>query len=264
MSRIDQRIALRLAATGIAGLAFALSVSGAAQAANDPTGVWLDNTGRGAIEIKACGKALCGHVVWVSSAKDRKGCGEQIIGSVKPAGGGRWDYGWIYSPQHGRKFDVELKPLNGEKLRVMGYAGMKLFSETRIWRRAPADLVRCDAKIEAAAPTTPVETAAANASAPAPSGVPEVRITDVPADAAPATRPGTEGAATPENETAGGNDTGNSSETAANDDTSDTGSGSSSGGLGGLQIDKFLKKTANGNCKLDLPWVKIAFSCKNM
>ncbi|MGD9668707.1 MAG: hypothetical protein AB7U75_06565 [Hyphomicrobiaceae bacterium] len=33
---------------------------------------------------------------------------------------------------------------------------------------------------------------------------------------------------------------------------------------GGLSFDKLVKKTADGSCKLDLPWVKIKFDCKKL
>ena len=126
-----------------------------ALAAPDPTGIWLNDTGRGAVEIKQCGNALCGNVVWVKSASDSKGCGKQVIGGVAPVGGGRWDNGWIYSPERGRKYDVELTPLKNGTLRVTGYAGVKFFSKTMIWKRAPQDLQLCgqtEAKAETPAP----------------------------------------------------------------------------------------------------------------
>lgn len=134
---------------GLAILGAALTSATPLLAENDPTGIWLDEDGRGAIEIKPCGKSMCGHVVWTRSKTDSaKGCGRQIIGNVASIGGGLWDNGWIYSPERGKKYDVELKPLGSGKLRVKGYAGSKLFSKTMIWTAAPPDLVRCDAKGE--------------------------------------------------------------------------------------------------------------------
>jgi uncharacterized protein (DUF2147 family) len=121
-----------------------LTGSGSVCAGSDPTGVWINDTGRGAIEIKHCGQALCGHVVWTKDSADAKGCGKQIIGDAAKVGAQTWDNGWIYSPEKKAKFDVELKPLDNGRLRVTGYAGTKLFSKTMIWTRAPADLRRCD------------------------------------------------------------------------------------------------------------------------
>jgi uncharacterized protein (DUF2147 family) len=139
-------------------------------AAGDPTGVWINDTGRGAVEIKTCGKALCGHVVWVKDASDTKGCGKQIIGEAQSVGGGVWDNGWIYSPEKRKNFDVELTPLKNGDLQVTGYMGTKLFSKTMIWTRAPADLKRCgttEAKAETKTDEKPTPGTATAAVAPA-------------------------------------------------------------------------------------------------
>jgi len=127
----------------LAGAGFALLPLADALAAGDPTGVWINDTGRGAIEIRPCGAALCGHVVWVKDPTDTKGCGRQIIGNAAKVGANTWDNGWIYSPEKKKRYDVELKPMGGGKLQVTGYAGTKIFSKTMIWTRAPANLARC-------------------------------------------------------------------------------------------------------------------------
>lgn len=131
----------KLILTSITGLA--LLSANAANAAGDPSGVWMNDTGRGAIEITNCGGALCGHVVWVKDTTDTKGCGRQIIGNAAKVGANVWDNGWIYNPDKKKKYDVELKPLSNGTLQVTGYAGSKIFSKTMIWKRAPSSLVRC-------------------------------------------------------------------------------------------------------------------------
>lgn len=151
-------------------IALALSVAAAGSttaAAAQPTGVWIDHTGRGAVEIAECagGNGLCGHVVWVKDGKNKSACRTQIIGNAKPVGGNTWDRGWIIDPDDNARYSVELKPMGEDRLRVTGYMGSKLFSETMIWKRAPAQLERCDNRQTAApAPSAP---AAAPASAPA-------------------------------------------------------------------------------------------------
>ena len=132
--------------SGIAvGILTAAGFATSAAAAEAPTGVWIDHTGRGGVEIKDCGNgSLCGHVVWLKDSQDAKGCGLQILGNVKPIGKGQWDKGWIYSPEKKQKFSVELTPLDGSRLRVKGYKGIKLFSKTMIWHRANGELARCD------------------------------------------------------------------------------------------------------------------------
>ena len=113
--------------------------------ANEPTGIWFDHTGRGAVEITDCGGALCGRIIWLKDAADNKTCGRQVIGNVKAVGAGKWDKGWIYDPEDDARYNVEITPMGGDRLKGMGYMGSKMLSETMTWRRAPADLKRCNA-----------------------------------------------------------------------------------------------------------------------
>jgi uncharacterized protein (DUF2147 family) len=143
-------------------LAIAMASAAAARADNSATGVWIDHTGRGAVEITDCNGKLCGHVAWVEDAKNSDQCGKQIIGNVKSVGKNKWDNGWIYDPDSGSKYDVELTPVGADKLKVVGYAGTKWLSETYTWKRAPADLKKCGALGDtAAATTTPAPAATA-------------------------------------------------------------------------------------------------------
>jgi uncharacterized protein (DUF2147 family) len=124
-------------------------------------GVWLDDTGDGAIEISPCGERLCGRIVWLKSPTDKAGrpltdgynpetakrkrpiCGLPVIGDLKRQSGGSWDAGWIYDPKVGKSYDVELKLRGADRLQVTGYLGTKFFSETFVWTRAPAALPKC-------------------------------------------------------------------------------------------------------------------------
>jgi uncharacterized protein (DUF2147 family) len=119
------------------------------------TGVWIDHTGRGGVEISECGANLCGRIVWLKDAANKEGCGVQVIGNARSVGKDTWDGGWIYDPEKNARYSVELKPIGSDKLRVTGYMGSKLFSEIMIWKRAPADLARCDGSEPASAQTKP-------------------------------------------------------------------------------------------------------------
>jgi uncharacterized protein (DUF2147 family) len=133
----------RLVKMGVAAAAIAVTAAGFGASADEgPLGVWIDHTGRGAVEITKCGEALCGKVVWVADQANAKGCGLEILGDVKPMGDGTFDEGWIYDPDKDAKFDVELVP-QGNKLKVVGYKGIKLFSQSFTWTRAPENLERC-------------------------------------------------------------------------------------------------------------------------
>ncbi|MFM7084533.1 MAG: DUF2147 domain-containing protein [Hyphomicrobium sp.] len=124
-------------------IALLLQSTSAAIAGQTPIGIWMDHSGRGAIEIQPCGDKLCGHLVWMRDSEGSEGCGAQIIGEARQVKNGLWDNGWIYSPEKNRKYDVELKPLANGSLRVKGYAGTKMFSRTMIWKPAPPDLELC-------------------------------------------------------------------------------------------------------------------------
>jgi uncharacterized protein (DUF2147 family) len=147
-----------------AAAAAAILWSAAAHAASDPTGIWFDHNKRGAVEIKECadGKGLCGQVVYVVDPANAKNCGMQILGEVTGDGGG-----WIYSPERKRRYDVALKRLSDDKLRVVGNAGSKFFSRTYTWHRAPDDILKCS-ETTAAAPAKPAEPAAQPTTAEAP------------------------------------------------------------------------------------------------
>ena len=85
---------MRVCGYSLTSVAFAaltaLAIPANAQS-TDPTGVWIDHTGRGAIEITPCGDALCGRVVWTKDASGKEACGVQILGEVKASGPGVWD-----------------------------------------------------------------------------------------------------------------------------------------------------------------------------
>lgn len=105
-------------------------------------GLWYDDTGRSAIKISNCGDGLCGRIAWLKNSNHKSACGTNIIGGVEKVGN-VYDNGWIYDPERGRKFDVELKLLNEKELRVKGYAGSKWLSKTMVWNRAPSNLKLC-------------------------------------------------------------------------------------------------------------------------
>lgn len=292
---------VKLLTPALSAIFLHLGAAHAAYAA-DPAGVWMDDTGRGAVEIKSCGKNLCGHVVAVKSASDTKGCGKQIIGDAQPAGGGLWGNGWIYSPERRKNYDVELKPLSDGTLRVVGYAGTKLFSRTMIWTRAPADLKRCDqveakaapvetAKVSPPAATSkppavaPLETAKAESALPAPATAPHPAATQPAAppraDAVPVPNPEpkvdeksrpAEPSATPSQSAENPQPSPQQASPDAKADNRDgddedgekPGQRKAGGGLklGDLDLDKVLTRTKSGKCKLDLPWVKVQFDCE--
>jgi uncharacterized protein (DUF2147 family) len=153
-------------------------------AASGPMGVWIDHTGRGAVEITECAGALCGRIVWLKDTGHKSVCGTQVIGNAKRMASGTWDGGWIYDPEKKARYSVELKVMGADKLRVVGYMGSKLFSETFVWKRPTSDLARCDAP----APTATPPAAGDAKSAPTEIAKEQPTPTDQPSEA-PATNP---------------------------------------------------------------------------
>jgi uncharacterized protein (DUF2147 family) len=112
------------------------------------SGVWIDHTGQGAVEIGPCGDRLCGRVVWLKNPqhKSKSGkliCGAQILGGLRQHGRNAWESGWIYNPEDEERFSAALQLANPNTLLVTGYLGIKLLGETFTWRRATTALERC-------------------------------------------------------------------------------------------------------------------------
>ncbi|MCV0369170.1 DUF2147 domain-containing protein [Filomicrobium sp.] len=154
-----------IAAGGAAACALVIHTAIGSAIAQEPPqelGIWYDDTGRGAVKISQCGTYLCGHIHWLKSPLNSKGeplhdannpnpnarmrpvCGMQVFGQLTPQGDGTWDGGWIYDPKVGKSYDVEIKSAGADVLEVRGYAGIKMFGKTLVWRKAPDDLPNCD------------------------------------------------------------------------------------------------------------------------
>lgn len=194
------------ASVAISGLALGLSAGTAYAAPPIEMGVWINHTGKGAVEIRPCGATgasanrLCGFIVWLKEPNKKNGepltdgynpepskrrrtiCGLPVLGSLQRVSGG-WDNGWVYDPEQGSQFDAAIQLASRDRLVLTGYKGVKFFSKSFTWRRAPADLRRCDQPREARATPADVraaapKTTAAQASVPqlkAPRPVPAVR-----------------------------------------------------------------------------------------
>jgi uncharacterized protein (DUF2147 family) len=157
---------IRLSVTAAALAAASLP----AAAAPKETGIWIDDTGTGAVKIEICHETtLCGYIVWIKeplksngkpltdelnpspSKRSRPICGLQVLGDLEQMSEGGFDNGWVYDPKRGAQFSVALDLLSPNKLQVTGYKGMRMFGQSFIWTRAPADLPSCTSN-EASAP----------------------------------------------------------------------------------------------------------------
>lgn len=169
----------RAAATALALAMSSAVTAGMAQSAPREAGVWIDDTGKGAVRIEVCGAKLCGRIVWLKdlvnasgevlrdrhnpnpSMRNRTICGLPVLGQLQPVAEGGYDGGWVYDPKVGKAFDVAIQLTGPDQLTVTGYKGIRLFSKSFIWTRARTALPDCAA-------ATGQLTGGAPAAAPAP------------------------------------------------------------------------------------------------
>jgi len=145
-----------------AGAALAFTTAGLvpARAAGQIAGLWLTDDGEAAVEVAPCGGDICGHIVWLKtpteddgqplrddnnpdkSARSKPICGLRILGGLKPKGA-RFEGGWIYDPEAGKRYKLSAQLRPNGRLAIIGFVGIETFSETHEWRPAPAGLGRC-------------------------------------------------------------------------------------------------------------------------
>jgi len=157
---------------GVSGVLFSVTVglssSAPAAGGGGELGVWYNDSGRGAVEIRPCGSSgreaskLCGFIVWLKNPNFKDGrplfdgynsdpskrkrpiCGLPVLGNLQRSSEGGYDFGWVYDPEQGQSFDAAIQLRSADRLIMTGYKGMKFFSKSFVWKRAPADLPRCD------------------------------------------------------------------------------------------------------------------------
>ena len=139
-------------------MAVASASAGYAERVPEEAGVWIDDSGDGAVKIEQCGNSLCGKIVWLkelindegkplhdrhnpdASKQSRPICGLQIIGQLKQVPEGGFDQGWVYDPKEGKSYSVAIALKGPDALQVTGYLGVKFLGRTMIWTRAKTAL----------------------------------------------------------------------------------------------------------------------------
>ncbi len=116
-------------------------------------GIWLVEDGEAKIEVLRCGDDVCGRIVWLSeptnsegnvktdilnpdrSLRDRMVIGVQLLRiPAVPDKRGVWSGGRIYDPDTGKTYRCTLR-LDGERLKLRGYIGIRLFGRSTHWTR---------------------------------------------------------------------------------------------------------------------------------
>ena len=149
---------------------------GAAPVIAEPreTGIWYDDTGKGAVKIEICTPTtLCGKIYWLKDPLNAKGepktdkynpepsmrtrsiCGLPVLGELEQLSEGGFDNGWVYDPKEGKSYSVALDLVDSDTLKVTGYKGLRFLGKSFIWTRAPNDLPSCSTDAASAAPDKP-------------------------------------------------------------------------------------------------------------
>jgi uncharacterized protein (DUF2147 family) len=151
---------MRRTISTLAALAMAAAMPAHAAPAG-PSGIWIDESGRGGIDIEPCGDKLCGTLVWLKNPLNEAGqpktdihngdaalrarplCGLKIMWDFSPDGDNAWSGGSIYETDSGSVYSSNMHLQDDGTLRVRGYVGISLLGKTQTWTRAPGALVHC-------------------------------------------------------------------------------------------------------------------------
>ena len=129
----------------------------------NPLGIWYAEGGAAQIDLRDCGGALCGRVVWLRSPFDEHGCelrdrynpvtslrqrpviGLEILrGLTRSASAdGVWTDGTIYDPGSGNTYRASLTVADENRLELRGYVGIPLLGRTATWFRVGAEQAMC-------------------------------------------------------------------------------------------------------------------------
>lgn len=142
-------------------LSIVATTSFAGGGAPKETGVWFDETGKGAVKIETCGDRLCGRIVWLKDLLNAQGevltdkynpdaaqrtrtiCGLPVLGQLQQMPEGGYDGGWVYDPKVGKSYSVAIVLTGPDALTVTGYLGVKLLGKSLAWTRAKTELPSC-------------------------------------------------------------------------------------------------------------------------
>src|SRR5262249_45678105 len=128
-------------------------------------GIWVNDTGDGAVEIYVCqdkANRLCGRIVWLKEPLNAEGvpkhdrynpkpemqnrpiCGLPVLGNLARDSEGGFGSGWIYDPKAGKSYSAAIRLSARDRLVVTGYLGLKFMGKSFTWTRAPVNQPRCD------------------------------------------------------------------------------------------------------------------------
>ena len=138
------------------GLALFISLCSLSRAADEGVvGRWTDPTGS-TIEIARCAGGVCARLVGISkqaptrfdsnnpdaALRTRALCGMEIGSGFHLNDPTHASGGTLYDPKSGKTYRGSMSS-DGDKLKLRGYVGVKLFGKSQTWTRAASDVADC-------------------------------------------------------------------------------------------------------------------------
>jgi uncharacterized protein (DUF2147 family) len=164
----------RIFAPAFGVLAAALFAAGAPSLAfaADPSGIWLKEDGSGKIEVKHCGRGICGKVVWLrdpidsrgkplhdarnedASMRDRPILGLALFSNMPQTEPNTW-VGSVYNPEEGHIYtDIKITLVSANQIVLKGCKAWLLCGE-KTWTRSKLVPTPVPDTIEVKAPGGP-------------------------------------------------------------------------------------------------------------
>lgn len=137
---------------GLTAVWMAIAASVRPALAADPRGTWLTQDKDAALTISTCGSRLCGQIIWLENATDRRGalrrdrnnpdpgkqsrrvCGLVVIRDLAPSGSNSWA-GTVYNPEDGQTYQGSITVLSDSALKVRAYVALPIFGRNETWTR---------------------------------------------------------------------------------------------------------------------------------
>ncbi len=126
----------------------------AAPASDGPRvdGRWLTATRDGVIDVRPCGRAICGFITGMvyEGAKPtdvwhRPQCGLNLLIDMLPEGDG-WS-GRVLDPDNGHTYAAHVRLAPDGTFKLHGYVGISLFGATQTWTRFDGGPIGPDCKM---------------------------------------------------------------------------------------------------------------------
>lgn len=117
-------------------------MAGVGLEAPQPDGIWRNSKNSVHIEIRPCGEAMCGKVIWANEkaqADARKGGADPLVGTemlrdFRKDGKGRWR-GKVFVPDIGQTFYGTIAPIDANRLKARGCLFAGIICRSKIWIR---------------------------------------------------------------------------------------------------------------------------------